>query len=101
MKRLIMMAAAVAMGSLFADETYIESDGTQAINTGYYINAKTKIEIDFQMTENTSQGRLWGQNGTGCGNMAVVYFIKGEEVEGEPSAFTVENLPVGTAIILR
>ena len=39
MKRLIMMAAAVAMGSLFADETYIESDGTQAINTGYYINA--------------------------------------------------------------
>ena len=74
MKRLIMMAAAVAMGSLFADETYIESDGTQAINTGYYINAKTKIEIDFQMTEITSQGRLWGQNGTGCGNNAVVYF---------------------------
>ena len=101
MKRLIMMAPAVAMGSLFADETYIESDGTQAINTGYYINAKTKIEIDFQMTENTSQGRLGGQNGTGCGNMAVAYFIKGEEVEGEPSAFTVENLPVGAAIILR
>ena len=126
MKRLIMMAAAVAIGSLFADETYIESDGTQSINTGYYINAKTKIEIDFQMTEITSQGRLWGQNGTGCGNMAVVYFgdgannfkigygndafsgaflavylIKGEEVEGDPSTFTVENLPVGTAIILR
>ena len=30
-----------------------------------------------------------------------VYLIKGEEVEGDPSTFTVENLPVGTAIILR
>ena len=30
-----------------------------------------------------------------------IYLIKGEEVEGEPSAFTVENLPLGTAILLR
>ena len=30
-----------------------------------------------------------------------VYLINGEEVEGEPSAFTVENLPLGTAIIMR
>ena len=66
--------ALMGAGALMADETYIESDGSQSINTGYYINAKTKIEIDFQMTEITSQGRLWGQNGTDCGNMAVVYF---------------------------
>ena len=66
--------ALMGAGALFAEDAYIESDGTQSINTGYYINAKTKIEIDFQMTEITSQGRLWGQNGTDCGNMAVVYF---------------------------
>ena len=65
MKRLIIIIATVAMGSLFADEAYIESNGSQAINTGYYINAKTKIEIDFQMTEITSQERgkpLEGEN---------------------------------------
>ena len=68
------MVVALAAPALFAEGAYIQSDGTQAINTGYFINAKTKIEIDFQMTEITSQGRLWGQNGTGCGNNAVVYF---------------------------
>ena len=67
-------AMVVVVPTAHAEDAYIESDGTQAINTGYYINAKTKIAIDFQMTEITSQGRLWGQNGTGCGNMAVVYF---------------------------
>ena len=67
-------AIALAAPAVFAEDAYIQSDGTQAMNTGYYINAKTKIEIDFQMTEITSQGRLWGQNGTGCGNNAVVYF---------------------------
>ena len=75
MKRLMLCAMALmGAGALFAEDSYVQSDGTQSINTGYYINAKTKIEIDFQMTEITSQGRLWGQNGTGCGNMAVVYF---------------------------
>ena len=74
MKKLMIVATLMGAGALFAEDAYIQSDGTQSINTGYYINAKTKIEIDFQMTEITSQGRLWGQNGTGCGNMAVVYF---------------------------
>ena len=60
MKKLIVAAALLSAAELFADEAYIQSDGTQSINTGYYINAKTKIEIDFQMTEITSQGRLWG-----------------------------------------
>ncbi len=53
---------------------YIESDGTQAINSGYYINADTKIEIDCQLTEVVSQARLFGQDGSGCGNTAVLYF---------------------------
>ena len=32
-------------------EAYIESDGTQFMNTGYYPGPKTKIEVDFQLTE--------------------------------------------------
>ena len=67
------LLAATAAPARAAD-AYIESDGTQAINTGYYINAKTKLEIDFEVTEVVSQARLFGQTGTGCGNCAVVYF---------------------------
>ena len=73
MKKLFVITM-VTMGAslLFADDAYIESNGSQAINTGYYINAKTKIEIDFQMTEIVSQARIFGQSG--AGNLAVVYF---------------------------
>lgn len=59
---------------VLATSAYIESDGTQAINSGYYINADTKIEIDCQLTEVVSQARLFGQDGSGCGNTAVLYF---------------------------
>ena len=34
-----------------ADDAYLESDGTQFMNTGYYPGPKTKIEVDFQLTE--------------------------------------------------
>ena len=81
MKRIsIMTFAAVAMvaavTTAYAEDAYIESTTAdkQAINSGYYINARTKIEIDFQMTSIVSQGRLFGQDGDGCGNYAVVYF---------------------------
>ena len=80
--KLISSAAAIlaltaAIGAALparAADAYIESDGTQAINSGYFINARTKIEIDFQLTEVVSQARLFGQNGTGAGNYTVVYF---------------------------
>ena len=36
---------------VLATSAYIESDGTQFMNTGYYPGPKTKIEVDFQLTE--------------------------------------------------
>ena len=74
MKNLLAVVALLSAGALFADDAYIQSDGTQAITTDYYINAKTKIEIDFQMTAITSQARLFGQDGDAAGHRAVVYF---------------------------
>ena len=73
---LLFAVAAMACLAADAEDAYIESTTAdkQAINTGYYINARTKIEIDFQMTSIVSQGRLFGQDGDGCGNYAVVYF---------------------------
>ena len=56
-----------------AEDAYLESTGTQAINSGYYIHGKTKIEIDFQLTAIVAQCRLFGQYGNNCGNCAVIY----------------------------
>ena len=75
MRKLLNTLAAIALvagtHAAFAEDPYIESDGTQAINTCYYFNAKTKVVVDFQLTEIKSQIRLFGQNGGG--NYAQVY----------------------------
>ena len=41
------LALAATTPMAHADDAYIESDGTQFMNTGYYPNGKTKIEVDF------------------------------------------------------
>ena len=52
MKRL-MLCTMVLMGAgaLFAEDAYIQSNGANTINTGYHASGKTKISVDFQMTE--------------------------------------------------
>ena len=45
------LALAATTPMAHAADAYIESDGTQFMNTGYYPNGKTKIEVDFQLTE--------------------------------------------------
>ena len=52
--RLAALAAIVALGAsfgAFAEDAYIKSDGSNWINTGYHASGKTKISVDFQMTE--------------------------------------------------
>ena len=35
---------------------YIEADGTQAINTGYYVNSRTRVEVDFRGLQGSANG---------------------------------------------
>ena len=53
------LSAALALFG-FAEDAYIESDGTQALDTGYYVTAKTKIEADFQFTKTRGQDTIFG-----------------------------------------
>ena len=69
MKQMMRVAAMGIAGvmvlSAAAAVPYVESDGTQAINTGYFVNPSTKIEIDFAMTDLvTAQQRMFGCNNT-------------------------------------
>ena len=48
MKRTVLCAMALmGVGSLMAEDAYIESDGTQFINTGYYVKPTSRVELDF------------------------------------------------------
>ncbi|MBQ3289900.1 MAG: hypothetical protein IJH50_10855 [Kiritimatiellae bacterium] len=45
-------AAAMAVApAAFGEDAYIESDGTQYLNTGYCVCTNSRIELDFQMME--------------------------------------------------
>lgn len=44
----------------YTELEYIESTGTQYINTNYLPNANTGIEVDFQFTDLSAQQRLYG-----------------------------------------
>ncbi|MBQ6915034.1 MAG: hypothetical protein IJQ65_04875, partial [Kiritimatiellae bacterium] len=49
-------------------DSYIESDGTQAVDTGCRIGPNTRIEADFAMTYPTNQMRVFGVVKTGVAN---------------------------------
>ena len=59
---LVTVVAALAAGSAFAADAYIESDGTTGISTGYRMKPTSRVEVDFALTtvEQTSGARLFG-----------------------------------------
>jgi DNA-binding LacI/PurR family transcriptional regulator len=67
MKRIERLAAmgivGMAVFTAFAEDAYVESDGTQAVNTGYFANPGTKVVIDYTLLDVTTvQQRLFGSN---------------------------------------
>ena len=58
MKRIERLAAmgivGMAVFTAFAEDAYVESDGTQAVNTGYFANPGTKVVIDYTLLDVTT-----------------------------------------------
>lgn len=51
----------IELPSTYQRVEYLESTGTQYINTNYFVNPKTKIECEFQFTDSTKkQQRIFG-----------------------------------------
>lgn len=67
-----------------AEDAYIESDGTQGINLGYFTTPNTRYEIDYQMTEIVGQMRPFGEAG---GGVAAELYIQGTETGSGNVAF--------------
>ena len=69
------LAATIAAPTAsFAADAYIESNGSQFINTGYYPSGKTKIAVDFQLTSTAeSKDCVFGNYGASAGFSLLLY----------------------------
>lgn len=87
-KRLILVGIALAAGGMsFAEDGWVQSDGTQYVDTGYRPTPKTKIVADFAYVDVTTlQQRVFGESG---GNAGITFssYING----GGNYAWAVQN----------
>ena len=78
-KRLAAMGIVGMMAlSAAAADAYIESSGAQAIDTGYYPNPNTKIEVDFQYTKLVHQSRVISTETTDTNYLTVSLYNSGQ-----------------------
>ena len=47
----LLLACVSALGAFGNNDPYIQSDGANTVNLGYFASKKTKIEVDFQFAE--------------------------------------------------
>ena len=63
----LLISAIVSIGAssgAFAEDAYVASTGAQAINTGYRVNSKTKMEIDFKIDALNKSTEIFGASGS-------------------------------------
>ena len=66
MKKLLgFLTFALAASVTFAEDAYLESDGTQYIVTGYHPTEKMKLVVDFQVKEVKAGRSILGNKNTG------------------------------------
>ena len=67
MKKVVFWAMVLALGAgtLWAEDAYLESDGSAGagINSRYFFNPRSRIEADFALTDaSIQQARVWGRD---------------------------------------
>lgn len=85
-KKLIIGAVAIAAVSMaFADDAYIESDGTSGISTGYRMKTNSRLEVDFALTTLEGNVRIFGAGSGYEPNLPLSVYVMGSAAE--PGAF--------------
>ncbi len=59
------------------DDPYIEADGTSGISTGYRMKGTSRLEVDFALTEQTEQVRLFGDDANHETSLNTVLYVSG------------------------
>ena len=66
MQKCLLLVCAGLLGAVWAEDAYIQSDGTQHIRTGYCANPRTKVVCDFAYVDATTvQQRIFGADDDG------------------------------------
>ncbi|MBQ3290310.1 MAG: hypothetical protein IJH50_12995 [Kiritimatiellae bacterium] len=60
-----------------ADDPYIESDGTSGISTGYRMKGTSRLEVDFALTEQTEQARIFGDDAGYETSLKTILYVSG------------------------
>ena len=74
----VCIVGGMALSAFGAGDPYIETDGSQYVNTGYFVNPKTRVEMDYALLDTTrAQQRMFGTGGQDIGNDSAgkVYLI--------------------------
>ena len=87
MKQMMRVAAVGIAGMMVLSaagaDAYIETDGTQYVNTGYFVNPKTKVEMDYALLDTTrAQQRMFGTGGQDitkdfAGKVYLIHYVNG------------------------
>lgn len=77
-----MAAAALAVSAMLpvaasAADPYIQSDGTSGISTGYRMKGTSRLEVDFALTEQTAQVRIFGDDAGYETGLKTVLYVSG------------------------
>lgn len=77
-----MAAAALAVSAMLpvaasAADPYIQSDGTSGISTGYRMKGTSRLEVDFALTEQTAQARIFGDDAGYETGLKTVLYVSG------------------------
>lgn len=60
-----------------ADDPYIEGNGTSGISTGYRMKGASRLEVDFALTEQTVQARVFGDDAGHETALKTVLYVSG------------------------
>ena len=70
-------AVALLTAAARADDPYIESDGTSGISTGYRMKGTSRLEVDFALTEQTEQARIFGDDAGHETSLKTILYVSG------------------------
>ena len=87
MKRMFVYAAAMGIAGMMAlsaaaEDAYIQSAGSQVIDTGYYPNPTTRIVIDFDYVTLEKQVRFFGTRMTDVNYLTLEMYNSGQTSGG-------------------
>ena len=100
-KALALSAVLMGTGAVFAEDAYIESDGTQAVNLGYFASENTKIVIDFQVLEEGTARAVFGPLYNGSGVSSGLWLNGSGGLEPKMGDKWGGSFPASVGILLR